>query len=173
MLLVAFIPPRMYGRYLMVVYPPLAVFAGIGMGRILSSQNLLGSGLRGLSAFLEQRMPLLALTAFVLILALPFERHQSNRKVRLDKVAPLLQKAYSTSEKVPLFRPGVHAPESVIYFHCDREAVVVDNIKEAIKFDMIVTSPDYFPELKAHNYHAQVEAPKLILAVRGRPDNEK
>jgi hypothetical protein len=114
-------------------------------------------------------LSLAALVIGVGILVLPFDRHQSDRKLGLGAVAPLLQATYGPGQRIPLFHANFHVPEAVIYFHVDREAVQMKSLSEALTYPLVVTGDGGFKQLQKKGYEELHRAKKLVLARRAEP----
>ncbi|MBN1257094.1 MAG: glycosyltransferase family 39 protein [Planctomycetes bacterium] len=156
---VAFAPPRMYGRYLMFLYPPLSAFTALALVKLLPEKIM---------RHLENRLWLWAILIGLAIFFLPVERHQSNDNTNLLEAAPVIRETVPEDKSVVIFYTEIHAPEAVIYFYTDRESVRVKTVEKllALAPTVVVTSKGGMEILEKHGYTAAIRSPKLTLAKR-------
>jgi 4-amino-4-deoxy-L-arabinose transferase-like glycosyltransferase len=155
-LLVAFLPPRMYGRYLVPVFPPLAGLAALGLERFVP---------RGALAWLERWLWALAVAGGAILLASPFSRHKDDEDYRLREIAAIIRREVPPDGKVPLYLVEIHAPRASVYFYSGRESILL-SAQEQHHAPLVLTSRGGMRHLAEHGYVARVNAEKLVLAGR-------
>ncbi|MFH0910576.1 MAG: glycosyltransferase family 39 protein [Planctomycetota bacterium] len=160
LLLAVFIPPRMYGRYLVPLYPPLAILSAFALLKVVPARA---------AAHLERRLGLYALLLALGIFLMPRERHQSDEKYGILEMAPLIREWVPPGEKLPLyFADGLRAPEAVAFFYFDREGEFLKNAEAALETPspLVLTSKGGLELLKPLGFQCLLERERLLLAGR-------
>ncbi len=156
----AFAPPRMYGRYLVPAYPPLAALAVLPLVRLLPA---------AVPAHLARRLTVWGLVLGLGIAAAPVSRHETDRKYGIRLVAPLVRAAVPPGAPVPLFHPEVHAPRAVVAFYFDRPSVWLNAADEALhtRSPLVVTSEGGLAQLRPLGFEPVLARSRFVLASRG------
>lgn len=159
-LVTAFIPPRMYGRYLVPVFMPLAAFSSLGLVKIINAKYI---------ERLRKHLSLTSILIFLIFTFAPFERHKSNDEFKIKEIAGVIKFELSEEQSIPLFLTEVHAPRAMVYFYCDRVPYFLsslDDLKNNNAPDYIITSHGGMAQLSKEGFVKLIEAEKMVLAKR-------
>ncbi|MFW5856478.1 MAG: ArnT family glycosyltransferase [Planctomycetota bacterium] len=155
--LAAFAPPRMYGRYLVLLHPPLAALGALALVRIVPDRAL---------GHLRRRLWIYGVAAGVLLSVLPFTRHEDPGKTAVPAAAALVEARLGPDDPVPLYLVEVHAPRAVVYFYTGRESRLLDAPAEAAGAPLVLTSKAGMHYLAPFGYRPAVRSDRLWVAER-------
>ncbi len=155
--IIAFAPPRMYGRYLLPLFPALSIFAAISLRNIIKEKYIIG---------IRHHLLKITILMFLLFVFVPIERHKSDRNYKIKEIATIVKKELGSAEKIGLYLTEVHAPKAMVYFYTDRVPDKFNNVENAKKYRLVITSKAGMAKLKEEGFVGIVEAKKMILAKR-------
>jgi 4-amino-4-deoxy-L-arabinose transferase-like glycosyltransferase len=153
-----FIPPRMYGRYLVPLLVPLAGFSACGLGGIIKDKGV---------DFIRKKILIIAIIVSSLVFLVPFNRHKTDKDYNIKGISEIVKKELYPSKELPLYLVEIHAPKAMVYFYCGMESVFI--VKPDLYFtknnpSLVLTSKGGMDVLKKYGYVIRSSASDLVLA---------
>ncbi|MHC4871572.1 MAG: ArnT family glycosyltransferase [Planctomycetota bacterium] len=157
---ISFIPPRMYGRYLIPLFPILAPLSAVALIKIIKPELITRLG---------RHLAFLSLILIIVFSFAPIKRHKSDDDYKINTISEIIKQNTAPSEKLPLFLVEVHAPKAMLYFYTDRIPYFLNSLGEAENpstGNYIVTSKGGMEQLRQKGFKALITAEKMVLAER-------